>query len=55
MGNKKIDNLFQEQLKNLEISPNKRVWNNIEAQLKKKNEKFFLFGGLQVLLLQFCF
>lgn len=43
MGNKKIDNLFQEQLKNLEVSPNKRVWNNIEAQLTKKKRKIFPF------------
>lgn len=41
MGNKKLDNLFQEQLKNLEVSPNKRVWNNIEAQLKKKKRRVF--------------
>lgn len=43
MGNKKIDNLFQEQLKNLEVSPNKRVWSNIETQLKKKKRKVFPF------------
>ena len=43
MANKKIDNLFQEQLKNLEVSPNKRVWNNIETQLSKKKHRVFPF------------
>ena len=43
MGDKKIDDLFQEQLKNLEVSPNKRVWNNIEDKLKKKKRKVFPF------------
>lgn len=41
MGNNKLDNLFQEQLKNLEVSPNKRVWNTIETQLKKKKRRVF--------------
>ncbi len=43
MGIKKIDNVFQEQLKSLEVSPNKRVWNNIEAQLIKKKRRVFPF------------
>ncbi|WP_439130148.1 hypothetical protein [Polaribacter sp.] len=43
MGFKKIDNLFQEQLKSLEVSPNERVWNNIETQLKKKKRSIFPF------------
>jgi len=43
MGNKKIDHLFQEQLKNLEVSPNKRVWNNVKAQLTKKKRRIFPF------------
>jgi hypothetical protein len=60
MGDKKIDNLFQEQLKNLEVSPNKRVWNNIEAKLKKKKRKvfpFWWFSGAvaSILLLTFIF
>ena len=29
MKNKNIYRLFKEQLKNLEATPNKRVWNNI--------------------------
>jgi len=60
MGDKKIDNLFQEQLKNLEVSPNKRVWNNIEAKLKKKKRKvfpFWWFSGAvaSIILLTFIF
>jgi hypothetical protein len=60
MANKKIDNLFQEQLKNLEVSPNKRVWNNIETQLSKKKRRVFPFwwftgsiASILVLLLLF--
>jgi hypothetical protein len=48
MEDKKIDNLFQKQLKNLERSPNKRVWNSIETKLKKKKRRvfpFWLFSG----------
>jgi len=60
MGDKKIDNLFQEQLKNLEVSPNKRVWNNIEAKLKKKKRKVFPFwwfsgAAASIILLTFIF
>ena len=60
MGDKKIDNLFQEQLKKLEVSPNKRVWNNIEAKLKKKKRKvfpFWWFSGAvaSIILLTFIF
>lgn len=60
MGDKKIDNLFQEQLKNLEVSPNKRVWNNVEAKLKKKKRKvfpFWWFSGAvaSIILLTFIF
>lgn len=43
MAEKKLDKLFQEQLKNLEVSPNKRVWNNIETKLSKKKRKVFPF------------
>ena len=58
MGDKKIDNLFQEQLKNLEVSP--RVWNNIEAKLKKKKRKVFPFwwfsgAAASIILLTFIF
>ncbi|WP_405563712.1 hypothetical protein [Polaribacter sp. Asnod6-C07] len=43
MDNKNIDKLFQEQLKDLEISPNKSAWINIERKLKKKKRKVFPF------------
>ncbi|APZ45778.1 hypothetical protein BW723_05465 [Polaribacter reichenbachii] len=43
MDHKNIDKLFQEQLKNLEVSPNKSTWNNIENKLKKKKRKVFPF------------
>jgi len=33
---KNIDRVFQENLKDLEIYPNKRVWNNIEGELNGK-------------------
>ena len=39
MKNKNIDRLFQEQLKNLEATPNKRVWNNIESKLTQKKRR----------------
>jgi type VI protein secretion system component VasF len=39
MEDKKIDLLFQEKLKNLEATPNKKVWNRIESQLKKKKRR----------------
>ncbi|WP_435414035.1 outer membrane beta-barrel protein [Polaribacter aestuariivivens] len=55
MENKNIDRLFQEQLKNLEATPNKKVWNNIEAKLTKKKRKVFPFwwfyGGIAALFL----
>ena len=47
-NNKNIERLFQEKLKNLEVSPNKKIWNNIEIQLKKKKRKvlpFWWFSG----------
>jgi hypothetical protein len=39
MNQKNIDRLFQEKLKNLEATPNKKVWSNIESNLKKKKRK----------------
>lgn len=36
---KNIDRVFQENLKDLEIYPNKRVWNNIERELSGKPRK----------------
>ena len=55
MNQNNLDKLFQEQLKNLEATPNKRVWNNIESKLKKKKRKLLPFwwfsGGVAALLL----
>ena len=36
--NKNIDKLFTEGLKNFEVSPSPRVWDNIQAQLKKEKK-----------------
>ncbi|MCL7752355.1 hypothetical protein [Polaribacter sp. Z022] len=41
MDHKNLDTLFQEQLKNLEVTPDKKVWNNIESKLKEKKKKVF--------------
>lgn len=43
MDQKKIDELFQKQLKNLESVPNQRVWSHIETKLKKKKRRVFPF------------
>ena len=43
MANNNIDRLFQEQLKNLEATPNKKVWNSIEAKLKNKKRRVLPF------------
>ncbi|MGK0413184.1 MAG: hypothetical protein ACJA1B_001386 [Polaribacter sp.] len=43
MDQKKIDELFQKQLQNLETAPNKRVWSHIETKLKKKKRRIFPF------------
>lgn len=43
MDQKKIDRIFQEQLKNLEATPNKRVWNGIESKLQKKKRRVIPF------------
>ncbi|QTD36531.1 hypothetical protein JL193_10260 [Polaribacter batillariae] len=48
MENKNIDRLFQERLKSLEATPNKKVWNNIESKLTKKKRSvlpFWWFSG----------
>ena len=37
--NKNIDRLFQEKLKDLEVTPPDIVWKNIEVSLKKKKER----------------
>ena len=36
MEGKNLDKLFQEKLGNLEVTPNKKVWNTIESKLKNK-------------------
>lgn len=56
MNNKNIDKLFKDQLKNLEATPNKRVWNNIESKLKKKKRRvipfwWFTTGGIAAILI----
>lgn len=39
MKHTNLDKLFQEQLKNLEATPNSSVWNGIESKLKKKKKR----------------
>ncbi|ARV15886.1 outer membrane beta-barrel protein [Polaribacter sp. SA4-12] len=41
MDQNNLDKLFQEQLKNLEVTPSDKVWNNIESKLKKKKRRGF--------------
>ncbi|MDP5104672.1 MAG: hypothetical protein NWQ31_00710 [Polaribacter sp.] len=58
MKHTNLDKLFQEQLKNLEATPNKRVWNTIESKLKKKKRRglpvwWFASGIAAMLLLGF--
>jgi len=53
-----IDRLFNEKLKNLEVTPRKRVWNNIESNLKKKKRRvlpiwWFSGGTAAALILGF--
>ena len=55
MENKDIDKLFNERLINLEATPTKRVWNNIEADLKKRKRRivpiWWFSGGVAAVLL----
>ncbi|WP_299666928.1 hypothetical protein [uncultured Polaribacter sp.] len=55
MDHKNIDRLFQEKLKNLEASPNKRVWSAIESKLDKKKRRVLPFwwfsGGIAALFI----
>ncbi|SDS50447.1 Outer membrane protein beta-barrel domain-containing protein [Polaribacter sp. KT25b] len=55
MDHNNLDKLFQEQLKNLEATPNKRVWNNIESKLKKKKRRvvpvWWFASGIAAMLL----
>lgn len=58
MDQKKIDELFQKQLQNLETAPNERVWSHIETKLKKKKRRIFPFwlfptGVASILVLGF--
>ncbi|TCI92090.1 outer membrane beta-barrel protein [Tenacibaculum sp. M341] len=39
MKDKNIDRIFQEQLKDLEITPNPEIWKNIEDELTKKKKR----------------
>ena len=55
---KNIDRVFQENLKDLEIYPNKRVWNNIEGHLRPETAKkpialWKKLSGIAVMLLAF--
>jgi hypothetical protein len=55
MKDNNLDKLFQEQLKNLEVTPDNRVWNNIESKLKKKKRRVLPFwwfaSGIAAMLL----
>lgn len=55
---KNIDRVFQENLKDLEIHPNKRVWNNIESHLSPETAKTPIalwqkLSGIAMMLLAF--
>ncbi|WP_405610141.1 hypothetical protein [Polaribacter sp. Asnod1-A03] len=56
MSKKNIDKLFKDQLEDLEVTPNKKVWNNVESKLKKKKRKiipfwWFTTSGIAALLI----
>jgi len=53
---KHIDRLFQEGLKNFEVTPSDAVWKNIEAKLQKKKKTriipiWWRYAGVAALLL----
>jgi len=54
MEDKNIDTLFQEKLKNLEVTPNKKVWNAIESKLNNKKRRILPMwwypGGVAAIL-----
>ncbi|TDQ28653.1 outer membrane beta-barrel protein [Tenacibaculum caenipelagi] len=55
MEEKNIDRLFQERLKDLEVTPNEKVWNAIEEKLNKKKKKrvfpiWWFSGGIAATL-----
>jgi hypothetical protein len=39
MNQNNLDKLFQEKLNNLEVTPDEKVWSNIESKLKKKKRR----------------
>ena len=54
MDSKNLDKLFQEKLKNLEVTPNERIWNGIESKLQKKKRRvipFWWFAGAAAIFL----
>ncbi|WP_452220587.1 hypothetical protein [Lacinutrix salivirga] len=60
MPNKKnIDRLFQEKFKDFEVSPNSKVWSNIQEELAEKHKSkrviplWFKYSGIAALLLLF--
>lgn len=58
MEDKKIDRLFQEKLKDLEVVPNPELWQKIEEQLPKKKKRrilpiWWFSGGVAASLLLF--
>ncbi|GFD78175.1 hypothetical protein KUL118_10370 [Tenacibaculum sp. KUL118] len=61
MEEKNIDRLFQEKLKDLEVTPNENVWNAIEEKLQKKKKQrvfpiwWFSGGVAAMLVLGFLF
>jgi hypothetical protein len=53
--NNSIDSFFQEKLNNLEVAPPQMAWNNIERELKKKNNRkviplWWKFSGVAAIL-----
>ena len=54
--NKNIDRLFQEKLRDLEVTPPDVVWETIEAKLNRKKKRrvipiWLRYGGVAVLLI----
>jgi hypothetical protein len=55
-NNNNIDSFFQEKLNNLEVAPPNMAWNNIERELKKKNNRkviplWWKFSGVAAILI----
>ena len=53
--NKNIDRLYQEKMKNLEVSPGPHIWSAIEGRIKKKKRRVLPFwwysGGIAALFI----